>query len=645
MININYAVKITGEVQGSASSLTGSLRTSSTPLVGNVQSDTVARDIWGYITGDISDQSDLMSLLNQKADLSDIPENVSAFNNDAGYVTSEDVPTKISDLTNDSDFVESTDLSAVAFSGDYDDLTDTPTIPTNTSDLTNDSGYITGISSGDVTTALGYTPYDSSNPNGYTSNTGTITGITMNGASKGTSGVVDLGTVVTDVSGKQDTLVSGTNIKTINNESLLGSGNITIQGGGGGSYTAGTGIDITSDVISNTGVVSFNGNTGAVTYNAIPYLTCATAKGTAAKTTTLVSGTFTASDLVAGAHVLVKFTNSNTASDPTLSVNGTTAKTIKKYGTTAPGTSAKTSWNAGTVFLFLYDGTYWMMADWLNNDTTYSGMTTTEISDGTGTTARLITPANLKTAIQTWDHVKSVNTQTGTVVLDADDIAYDNTTSQMSAMDVQGAVDELVSEKQDTLVSGTNIKTVNNESLLGSGNLTIQSGSSYSAGTGISIASDTITNTAPIWHGDDTGTFTTPINADQLEGYTVNTLLKLIYPVGSIYMSTVNTSPSTFITGTTWTQLENRFLLGAGSSYTAGATGGEATHTLTVDEIPSHSHTTPIYYNSNSGTVTANRASYANQSSSKIPTESTGGGQAHNNMPPYLVVYMWERTT
>ena len=61
------------------------------------------------------------------------------------------------------------------------------------------------ISSSDVTSALGYTPYNSTNPNGYTSNVGTITGITMNGASKGTSGVVDLGTVITshqDISGK-----------------------------------------------------------------------------------------------------------------------------------------------------------------------------------------------------------------------------------------------------------------------------------------------------------------------------------------------------------------------------------------------------------------------------------------------------------
>lgn len=69
------------------------------------------------------------------------------------------------------------------------------------------SKIFAALNSSDITTALGYTPYNSTNPNGYTSNTGTITGIKMNGASKGTSGVVDLGTVITshqDISGKAD---------------------------------------------------------------------------------------------------------------------------------------------------------------------------------------------------------------------------------------------------------------------------------------------------------------------------------------------------------------------------------------------------------------------------------------------------------
>lgn len=133
----------------------------------------------------------------------------------------------------------------------------------------------------------------------------------------------------------------------------------------------------------------------------IPYLTCGTAAATAAKTTTLVRGTFAESDLVAGAQVLVKFTYANGVANPTLSINGTTAKSIKRYGTTAPSTSAASSWNANSVVLFVYDGTYWMMEEW--NNTTYSSMTDAEIAAGTGTSARLITPARLKTAVQTWE--------------------------------------------------------------------------------------------------------------------------------------------------------------------------------------------------------------------------------------------------
>ena len=83
-------------------------------------------------------------------------------------------------------------------------------------------------------------------------------------------------------SGKQETLVSGTNIKTINNQSLLGSGNIDIQGGGGSSYTAGTGIDITNNVISVTGMVD------TTTYSTY---TAATDTALSNKQTTLTAGT------------------------------------------------------------------------------------------------------------------------------------------------------------------------------------------------------------------------------------------------------------------------------------------------------------------------------------------------------------------
>ena len=124
-------------------------------------------------------------------------------------------------------------------------IEDIPTVPTNVSDLVNDSGYITGISSSDVTTALGYTPYNSTNPNGYTSNTGTITGITMNGSSKGTSGVVNLGTVVTDVF-LDGTSVVSSGIAELTSATLTasddGNGNVTLGLIGIGTLSTASGV-------------------------------------------------------------------------------------------------------------------------------------------------------------------------------------------------------------------------------------------------------------------------------------------------------------------------------------------------------------------------------------------------------------------
>jgi len=68
-----------------------------------------------------------------------------------------------------------------------------------------------------------------------------------------------------------------------------------------------------------------------------------------------------------------------------------------------------------------------------------------------------------------------------------------------------------------------------------------------------------------------------------------------MFPIGSIYTSTVNTDPGTFIGGT-WTPIQGKFLLAQDSTYTAGSTGGEATHTLTVTEMPTHKHNFRTYY-------------------------------------------------
>ena len=115
------------------------------------------------------------------------------------------------------------------------------------------------------------------------------------------------------------------------------------------------------------------------------------------------------------------------------------------------------------------------------------------------------------------------------------------------------------------------------------------------------------------------------------------------YPVGSIYMSVNSTNPSTLFGGT-WERIQDRFLLASGSTYSAGSTGGEATHTLTINEMPSHTHQTGQRASYGSGNAYASIGYNNSASTSNASTSSTGGGQAHNNMPPYIAVYVWKRT-
>lgn len=135
------------------------------------------------------------------------------------------------------------------------------------------------------------------------------------------------------------------------------------------------------------------------------------------------------------------------------------------------------------------------------------------------------------------------------------------------------------------------------------------------------------------------------------------------YPVGAIYISTVSTSPASLFGGT-WERLKDRFLLGAGDSYTAGSTGGEATHMLTVNEMPSHvghmysnfdtngsadrggdENSYFLNFNAGSGYGKFKDRPYKVVSGNEVVMQgySRGGNTAHNNMPPYLAVYMWKR--
>jgi microcystin-dependent protein len=174
----------------------------------------------------------------------------------------------------------------------------------------------------------------------------------------------------------------------------------------------------------------------------------------------------------------------------------------------------------------------------------------------------------------------------------------------------------------------------------------------------------------------------TGLNASLLESKDLDGILDLVYPVGSVYISAANTSPSTLFGGT-WEQIKDKFLLSAGDTHTAGSIGGEESTTLSAAEMPVHKHDVSVtnsgagttgsvadhshgtyYKNDNTiggsgrragnssdndgisaGTAPSGGHSHSTPNHSHTISESNkGSGAPHNNMPPYLAVYVWKRT-
>lgn len=116
------------------------------------------------------------------------------------------------------------------------------------------------------------------------------------------------------------------------------------------------------------------------------------------------------------------------------------------------------------------------------------------------------------------------------------------------------------------------------------------------------------------------------------------------YPVGAIYLSVTDANPAALFGGT-WERIGGRFLLGADSTYAGGSTGGEAEHTLTVDEMPRHNHDVDnLNASGNSTPFMTVQAQEKKGYGGNVQTMYAGGSKAHNNMPPFLAVYMWKRT-
>ena len=261
----------------------------------------------------------------------------------------------------------------------------------------------------------------------------------------------------------------------------------------------------------------------------------------------------------------------------------------------------------------------------------------------------------------------------------------------------ESEVDTALNNKQDTLVSGTSIKTINNTSLLGSGNISIGGGGSSvdiattwgnptsdSKVPSEKLAKDSLDTKANSNHthtkseitdfpsipsktsdltndGDGSNVFVkdndsrlsdarTPLAHTHLSS-DVTDLIDVIYPVGSIYMSVNSVNPSTLFGGT-WEQIEDKFLLACGTKHQNGDTGGSEDAVVVT-----HTHSTTNKYflttsgeaikkNSTAGT-TGTKVSNLLQSDDAIVRNvirNTGTSGVGKNMPPYLAVNVWKRT-
>lgn len=201
-------------------------------------------------------------------------------------------------------------------------------------------------------------------------------------------------------------------------------------------------------------------------------------------------------------------------------------------------------------------------------------------------------------------------------------VDFDETADAYNVGDIVGAVDNVTGLAISATVTKKIVKIRN-------GKITI----------------DLSTDTMSASGGNATGNGTVSGGGGN-SGASLQEIMLAIYPVGAIYTSTVETNPGTLFGGT-WQRIQDTFLLAAGSSYAAGSTGGEATHTLTVAEMPSHGHSAAITHGDGEYTsegITATLGYVENGYRYRQRMSATGGGAAHNNMPPYLAVFVWKRT-
>ena len=358
--------------------------------------------------------------------------------------------------------------------------------------------------------------------------------------------------------GKQDALVSGTNIKTINNESLLGSGNITIQGGGSPTWG------------SITGTLSNQTDLQSVLDSKMPI-------------TDITDSTVRVYELDTGLYRIM----------------GTSTNPITVY------------WKSGG-YSFEVNSTEYLLLTINENATAYHFLTTRGtyfyegyVSGSTSGFNKVLSDRDIKDVLTSTD-----------------------TRSVLSAN--QGKI--LNETKQDTLVSGTNIKTINGDSILGSGDISV-GGEKVPIGTIFEFPTDDATKLPTGYLFCDGSAVSRTQYAD--------------------LFAVIGTTWGAGDGSTTFNLPSKAGLVTVGVSSddeefnTIGDTYGEKEHRLTINEMPSHSHTGAIavadrisggqYYYFNAAGTTSSNPTDTTAFSNSIVTRNTGGGYAHNNIQPTVV--------
>lgn len=288
-----------------------------------------------------------------------------------------------------------------------------------------------------------------------------------------------------------------------------------------------------------------------------------TASGTAAKVGTTTDGNYSP---VYGDVINVTFSSGCNVASPTLNIDGSGAKNIRLGNVNV--TTAFVGTTSALTLQMWYDGTYWQIYGSLKN-TTYSEISTAEITNTTSTTTRLISGRR--------------------------------------------AEDLMANE-------ATKTRTLTNKTL----------------------TSPAITTPTGITKSD--------VGLGNVDNTSVANILLQVYPVGSIYMSVSSTNPGTLFGGTWSAWGSGRVPVGVDTGQTefntVEKTGGAKTHTLTIGEMPSHSHTTAFEFGWDTSGATGDKVTYANVRAARPEwrtTSTAGGGNAHNNLQPYITCYMFKR--